>query len=73
PGLGRVRLVQLTTPRTQAFLNERHEAGLSPKTVKHLRDLSRAALNDAEEWGYIVRNPAKWPTHRASSNTALSR
>lgn len=60
PALGRVLLVNLTTPQIQRFLNEKHGAGLKPKTVKHIRDCLRAALNVAvNDWEIITRNPAK--------------
>src|SRR5687768_9580977 len=36
PTLGRVLLTKLKTPQVQRFLNEKHKAGLSPKTVKHI-------------------------------------
>lgn len=40
-------------------MNERHNSGLSAKTVKHLRDCLRAALNVAvKDWNLITRNPA---------------
>jgi integrase len=59
PALGRVSLVKLTTPQVQRLLNEKHAAGLSPKTVKHMRDCLRAALNVAvNDWEMIARNPA---------------
>jgi integrase len=35
----------------QAFLNERTDSGLSPRTVNHLRAILRAALTDAMKWG----------------------
>jgi len=59
PALGKVRLVELTTPMVQRFLNAKHSAGLSAKTVKHLRDLLRTALNDAMRWRLIAYNAAK--------------
>jgi integrase len=66
PGLGDVRLDKLTTPDVQAFLNrkadETHRDGrpkYSPKTIKHLRDTLRAALNVAVDWNIIRSNPAK--------------
>jgi integrase len=59
PGLGKIRLTKLTTAEVQRFLNEKHNAGLSPKTVKHIRDCLRAALNVAvNDWDLIPRNPA---------------
>jgi integrase len=59
PALGYVQLLKLTTPQVQRFLNEKHASGLSPKTVKHIRDCMRAALNVAmNDWELIPRNPA---------------
>jgi integrase len=58
-GLGKIRLAKLTTAEVQRFLNEKHNSGLSPKTVKHIRDCLRAALNVAvNDWDLIPRNPA---------------
>jgi len=57
PGLGRVRLSQLTTPVIQRHLDTLAKA-LAPKTVKHCRDVLRTALNDAMQWGYIGYNAA---------------
>jgi integrase len=59
PTFGPMLLVKVTTPEIQRFLNEKHEAGLSPKTVKHIRDCFRAALNVAvNDWDLIPKNPA---------------
>ncbi len=58
--LAGVQIAKLTTPRVQAFLNEKLDSGLAPKTVKHIRDTLRAALNVAmDEWELIQKNPAK--------------
>jgi integrase len=57
PALGRVRLGALTTPLIQRHLSALAKT-LAPKTVKHCRDILRAALNDAVQWGYIGHNPA---------------
>jgi integrase len=66
PGLGHVRLQNLTTPMVQRFLNakadEKKKDGTTryaPSTVKHIRDTLRAALNCAVEWGMAKENPAK--------------
>jgi integrase len=39
-------------------MNAKLEAGLSPRTVKHLRDTLRNALNVAMKWNLVVRNAA---------------
>jgi integrase len=59
PVFGPRLLAKVTTPEIQRFLNEKHEAGLSAKTVKHIRDCFRAALNVAvHDWDLIPKNPA---------------
>jgi hypothetical protein len=59
PAFGPVLLAKLTTPQMQRFLNEKHQSGLSAKTVKHIRDCFRAALNVAvDTWDLIPKNPA---------------
>ncbi len=58
PGLGRILLARLTPQDVQAFLSAKIDAGLSPRTVQHLRAILRAALNDALRWGLVGRNAA---------------
>jgi integrase len=59
PAFGPVLLAKLTTPQIQRFLNDKHQSGLSAKTVKHIRDCFRAALNVAvDTWDLIPKNPA---------------
>lgn len=58
PALGSVRLVKLDAEQVQRFLNARSAAGMSPKTVRHLRATLRAALNQAMEWGHVRHNAA---------------
>jgi integrase len=58
PGLGQIDLQKLDPQHVQHFLNVKGETGLSPTTVKHLRDCLRAALNVAMRWNLLVRNPA---------------
>jgi integrase len=58
PALGKKQLAKLSPHDVQSFLNERLQSGLSPKTVKHLNDTLRAALNVAIKWGAIHRNVA---------------
>ena len=72
PALGRQPLQKLTTPQIQRFLNEKHSSGLSPKTVKHIRDCLRAALNVAvNDWDLIPRNPASKAKPPAPVKTEL--
>jgi integrase len=59
PGLGRVPLAQLQPADVQRFLNQKHAAGLSPRTVQYLHALLRAALGQAERWGLAARNVAR--------------
>ena len=58
PGLGRLQLATLSPDDVQAFLNEKHAAGLSPRTVQYLRAVLRQALNRALRWGLVARNAA---------------
>ncbi|HEY8695656.1 MAG TPA: site-specific integrase [Chloroflexota bacterium] len=57
PALGKTKMVDITTPMIQRHLNTLGKT-LAPKTVKHVRDILRAALNDAVAWGLLARNPA---------------
>jgi integrase len=56
--LGKRPLAKLTPQDIRAFMTEKLKDGLSPKTVKHLRDTLRNALNVAVKDGLIVRNAA---------------
>ena len=59
PGLGGVPLGKLGPQEIQKFINRKIDAGLSLKTVKHIRDTLRNALNVAcREWQLIPQNPA---------------
>jgi integrase len=72
PALGQILLANLTTPQIQRFLNEKHASGLSPKTVKHIRDCLRAAMNVAvNDWDLIARNPAAKAKPPAPAKTDL--
>jgi integrase len=62
PGLGRLPLVKLTPQKLQAFINERHAAGLSAATVKHINATLRAALSQAQRWQMVHQNAAKLVT-----------
>src|SRR5581483_5753132 len=61
PALGRLKLPSLTTPTIQRHLNQLADT-LAPKTVKHVRDIMRTALNDAVAWRVIPYNPASAAT-----------
>jgi integrase len=58
PTLGRVPLQRLTPQHVQAWLNERHRAGLSPRTCQYMRAILRSALAQAHRWGIVARNVA---------------
>ena len=58
PKLGHVRLVKLQPQDVRDFLSERLDSGLSTRTVKHLRNTLRAALNQAINDDLIQRNVA---------------
>lgn len=58
PALGGVPLAKLTPQRLQAFFNAKLGAGLSPRSVHHLRAILCAALADALKWGLVARNAA---------------
>jgi integrase len=59
PRLGHIRLVKLEPQHVRDFLSERLDSGLGPRSVKHLRDTLRNALNQAMEDNLIHRNAAK--------------
>jgi len=58
PSLGKVPLVKLTPNQIRSFMKAKSDEGLSPRTVKHLRDTLRAAINVAVRDGIVVRNVA---------------
>ncbi len=58
PALGSLRLTQLTPAQIQAFLNAKRAAGLSLRSVHHLRAVLRAALGDTVRWRMLIRNLA---------------
>jgi integrase len=58
PSLGSIRLVKLAPQHVREFLGEKLDAGLSARTVKHLRATLRAALNQAVNDDLIQRNVA---------------
>ncbi len=58
PELGKRPLQKLSPQDIRAFMKRKSEQGLSAKTVKHLRDTLRAAINVAVKDGLVVRNVA---------------
>lgn len=58
PELGRIRLNKLTPHDVTMMLRRKQDAGLSPRSVHHLRAALRRALNVAIRRGELHRNPA---------------
>jgi integrase len=58
PAIGRKQLAKLEPSDVEAMLNSKLRAGLSPRTVHHLRSVLRNALRMAERDRLVVRNAA---------------
>jgi len=58
PSIGQFPAERLTPQHVQAMLNAKGKAGLSPRTVHHMRAVLRTALNQAMRWGVVTRNVA---------------
>ena len=58
PAIGHIRLQRLGPADVQRLLNAKLAAGLSPRTVHHIRAVLRSALNQAVRWSLLARNPA---------------
>lgn len=58
PGLGHHKLGKLSPQHVQELLNAKSAAGLSPRTVHHVRAVLRQALGQAVKWGLVSRNVA---------------
>lgn len=58
PELGKKVLTKLIPQDVQRFLNEKLKADLSARTVRHINDTLRCALNVALRWGLVSRNVA---------------
>jgi integrase len=56
--LGRYRLTDLTPQIVQRFIVDLHAEGLSARSVGHCRRVLCVALNQAENWNLLARNPA---------------
>ena len=59
PEFGGFQLRQITRKTIQTFLFAKLKRGLSWQTVHHLKCALSKILGTAEEWGYIVENPAR--------------
>jgi integrase len=59
PALGSLRLSEIKAHEIQRFYNTLiNTHGLSPKTAKNIHGILHKALSQAEELGYIKKNPA---------------
>ena len=58
PGLGHLRLARLEPGHVETFLEEKRQAGLSPRTCQYLRAVLRRALSRALKHGLVARNAA---------------
>ena len=58
PMLGAKKLARLTPDDVEELLRQKHEAGLSPNTVRLIRAVLRRALRHAERQGKVSRNVA---------------
>jgi integrase len=59
PHIGRVLLGDLTPQHILRLQRRLLDAGLAPRSVLKARVVLGAALNDAERWGLISRNPVR--------------
>lgn len=55
--LGKIRLLALSVDDVQGMLDGRRDA-MATRSLQHLRDILRGALNDAVRWGELERNVA---------------
>ncbi|HTR36561.1 MAG TPA: tyrosine-type recombinase/integrase [Bryobacteraceae bacterium] len=58
PAIGSVLLTKVTTQQVRAMLNEKHDSGLSSRTVQYLHAILRKALNVAWKDQVVARNVA---------------
>ena len=58
PYLGNYELVNLKPEHLQQFYSGELAGGLSPQTVRHHHTMLHKALQDAVEWGLVIRNVA---------------
>jgi len=60
PGLGNVRLQDLTTSRINAFYGQLKDAGVGARTIVYAHQTLRKALGDAARWSELTRNAAEF-------------
>lgn len=58
PHIGHIAVSDLNAEHVQRMLNALKEAGLSPRSVSHVRSVLRNALKTAIKWKYITENVA---------------
>jgi integrase len=58
PSIGKKRLTRLSPEDVEELLRRKHDAGLSPNTVRLIRAVLRRALRHAERQGKVPRNVA---------------
>ena len=64
PGLGKIALRKLTTAKLDQFYAAMRKGGgkhgkpLSPRTVRRMHNMVRAALQQGVRWGWLATNPA---------------
>jgi len=58
PYLGNYELVNLKPEHLQQFYSTELASGLSPQTVRHHHTMLHKALQNAVEWGLVIRNVA---------------
>ncbi|MFC2038373.1 tyrosine-type recombinase/integrase [Chloroflexota bacterium] len=58
PRFGSIKLVNLKPQHLQKLYSQEIERGLSPQTVRNQHNMIHKALQDAVEWGILIRNVA---------------
>ena len=58
PSLGNLPITQLKPEHIQRYYSEKASSGLSTQTIRHHHTCLHKALQVAEEWGLITRNPS---------------
>src|SRR5437868_6680983 len=59
PLLGHINVDELTPQHVQHAIGAMSNDRLAARTVAYMRAVLRAALNDAEKWGLVMRNAAE--------------
>jgi integrase len=63
PFIGKLALEAVTTEHIERCLASLRRAGLSPRSVEHVRSVLRNAFNTAIKWYKLQENPAKAADH----------